>query len=131
MLHIIANGVCRRLCVLCASTTRERSDELVLLDLHRVHVGDVLLEPALLVGNLHIVSGHLTLLHQTVLPERPVLCKQEQKKRRVSFITGEARRNKKGERGGYGPRGRTCGTTAWCRLAGLCTTRTRTAGGDE
>lgn len=55
------------------------SDELVFSDLHRVDVFHLLLEPALLVGNLHVISGHLTLLHQSILPKRPVLCKHNNK----------------------------------------------------
>ena len=57
--------------------TPEGLDPHLLRELHGVDVLDFLLEPALLVGNLHVIPGHLTLLHQAVLCERPILRDRE------------------------------------------------------
>lgn len=44
----------------------------LLTDLHGIHI-DSILEPPLILTDLHIVCAVLPLLHQAVLRERPVL----------------------------------------------------------
>lgn len=56
----------------CRNTLTVRHLPVLLTDLNSIHI-DSILEPSLILSNLHVVRAVLPLLHEAVLRERPVL----------------------------------------------------------